>query len=112
MLPSFCTEAVTVERAPLVALRGTQERDWSQMTTHEISGCNVQVGGTSQTASEPRLGIEVDAVLYAPENADIEAQDRVICAQGAFSVDGEPAKWTSPTGSLNHTRVQLKRWKG
>lgn len=112
MLPSFCTMTVTIKRAPLVSSRGTQERDWSSATTHTIAGCNVQLGATSQTASEPRLGAQEDAVLYASEGADIEAQDRVVCDYGTFSVDGLPAPWVSPTGSLNHTRVSLKRWKG
>lgn len=112
MMPSFCQTTITVKRAPLVSSRGTQERDWSQATQHTISGCNVQIGSTSQTSSEPRVGASEDAVLYAPANADIETQDRIVCSYGEFAVDGMPASWVSPTGALNHTRVSLKRWKG
>ena len=47
MLPSFCREVVTVSRAPLAAMRGTYERDWSSASSHEVAGCSVQPSQTS-----------------------------------------------------------------
>ena len=112
MLPSFCREAVTVSRAPLVAMRGTSERDWAHAVAHEVAGCSVQPSQTSQDASEPRPGISLSATLYAPSGADIAARDRVSCSLGRFRVVGMPMAVSSPTGALSHVRAQLSREEG
>lgn len=112
VLPSFCRETVTVSRAPLVASRGTSERDWANATSHVVAGCLVQPAQTSQGASEPRPGISLAATLHAPPGADLAAHDRVKCSLGRFRVVGAPMAVTSPTGALSHVRAELSREEG
>ena len=111
-LPSFCRDTVEVLRAPLVASRGTQERDWSQAVAHDVVGCSVQFGSTSTDRGEPRDAVSSSAVLYAPPGADVKAGDRVSCAHGEFSVEGEPMPRVSPTGAVSHVECSLARWEG
>ena len=111
-LPSFASETVTVLRAPLVDSRGTKERDWANAESHEVAGCNVQPSSTSTGRTDPRESVSFDAVLYAPEGADIKPADRVSCSLGTFSVDGEPQDWESPTGALSHLEANLSKWEG
>ena len=112
MLPSFCREVVTVSRAPLAAMRGTYERDWSRASSHEVAGCSVQPSQTSGDSSEPRPGVSLSATLYAPPGADLRAHDRVTCSLGRFRVVGMPMAVASPTGALSHVRAQLSREEG
>jgi uroporphyrinogen decarboxylase len=44
--------------------------------------------------------------------ADIEALDRIVTADGTFEVDGEPARWSSPTSGFQGIAVALKRMEG
>lgn len=112
MLPTFCRDVVTVERAPLVAERGTQVRDWSQAVAHTVAGCSVQPGGTSGTWGELRNGAEVRATLYAPPGSDIEFSDRVSFGGNVYALDGEPLEWRSPTGRVTHMVCALIDWRG
>lgn len=111
-LPSFCRETVEVLRALPVASRGAQERDWLQATSHDVAGCSVQFGSTSTDRGEPREAVSSSAVLYAPPGADVKAGDRVSCAYGEFSVEGEPMPRVSPTGAVSHVECSLARWEG
>lgn len=111
-LPSFCRETVTVLRAPLVDQRGTKVRDWTKAVEHFVTGCSVQFGSTSTDRGEPRDAVSSSAVLYAPPGADIKAGDRVSCAYGEFSVEGEPMPRVSPTGAVSHVECSLARWEG
>lgn len=112
-LPSFCADAVTVRRAPLAESRGTEARDWPRAQSHEVAGCSVQFGSTSQDRGDARgLAASGSATLYAPPGSDIQAGDRVSCWLGEFEVDGEPMPRKSPTGAVSHTAAQLSRWRG
>lgn len=112
-LPSFCSDSVTVVRAPLRESRGTSTRDWSSATRKEIEGCSVQFGSTSTgRADERELAVSDAATLFAPPGADIEPGDRIECAFGAFEVDGSPMPRTSPTGAASHVECSLSRWRG
>ena len=112
MLPSFCRDVVTITRAPLVESRGTKIRDWSQATTHTVAGCSVQPGGTDGTWGEQRNGATVRATLYAPPGANIEFADRVSFGGVAYSIDGAPQEWRSPTGRVTHMTMPLIDWRG
>lgn len=111
-LPSFCTEAVTVRRAPLAEARGALERDWSRAASHEVAGCAVQAASTSSDRGDPRDATSTAATLFAPPGADVEAGDRLECSLGAFAVEGEPMPRVSPTGAVSHVECALHRWRG
>lgn len=112
MLPSFCRETVTVTRAPLLASRGSTERDWASAAQHELAGCIAVPVSTADDAQSARPGISADATLYAPPGSDVAAQDRVTCRLGTFRVAGAPMPVASPTGRLDHIKCYLERREG
>lgn len=111
-LPSFCNQTVTVRRAPMEALRGTAERDWSKAESHDIAGCSVQFASTSTDRGEPREAVSSAATLYAPPGADVRAGDRISCEFGEFAVEGRPMPRISPTGAASHVECPLAWWEG
>lgn len=112
MLPSWCDQTVTVWRAPLEDSRGTKVRDWSQATSHAITGCSVQEAATSADFAEVRQAVTYDATLYAPTGADIDEGDRIEHGGRMFAIDGIPYDWPSPTGRVAHRQARLKTWSG
>ena len=113
MLPGFCAEEVTVERAPLSPSRGASVRDWARASAHTVRGCSVQPASTSTDREGRAAHAASDAVLYAPPAADVAAGDRVTDSAGrAWLVDGEPMAWASPTGAVSHVQCNLRRWVG
>lgn len=111
-LASFCSETVSVIRAPLIDVRGTRERDWSRAAAHGVAGCSVQPSSTSTDRGDAREASSESVTVYAPPGADIEEGDRIVCRLGEFAVDGIPQRWESPTGAVSHTVVQASRWRG
>ena len=112
MLPSWCNDAVTVSRAPLVAVRGTYERDWSQAVPRTVRGCSLQPSATSTAFSDPREAAQYDAVLFAPYGSDIAHGDRVDFRGRSYLVDGVALPWRSPTGAVSHMQANLVGWEG
>lgn len=112
MLPSWCTETVTVHRAPLASVGRRVERDWSRATDHPVSGCSVQPSSTSTGFGTVDAVSTAGAILYAPVGADIAEGDRVEAASGDYVVDGIPYTWASPTGRVSHLQARLRKWAG
>ena len=111
-LPSFCREAVTVMRAPLIDQRGTKVRDWLKAEIHRVSGCSVQLESTASGRGDPREAVSDTATLFAPCGADIEAGDRIASSMGEFAVEGRPMPRVSPTGAVSHVECRLAWWEG
>ncbi|MBR2838987.1 MAG: hypothetical protein IKE55_09405 [Kiritimatiellae bacterium] len=112
MLPSFFDETVTVTRAPLATVRGSQVRDWANAESHAVAGCTVQPSTTSRDF-EGRAGQASDEWrLYAPPGADVQAGDRIGCGGRDYEVDGVPYVWKSPTGRVTHMQARLVEWRG
>ena len=112
MLPSWCNDSVDVWRAPTVAVRGTEERDWANAVKHTITGCSVQPSTTSTGWNDPREALASSWTLYAPPGADVRAGDRVDFDGASFRVDGRPMAWRSPTGAVSHVVAYLAEWEG
>lgn len=112
MLPSFCKDAVTIVRAPLISLRGTTARDWAHATTHSVTGCSFQPASTDGTWGETRSGASIRAVLYLQPGADVERGDKVVFSGREYAMDGEPLAMRSPTGRVSHLFVNLVDWVG
>jgi hypothetical protein len=114
MMPSFFRATITRVRAPLVAdAYGTadKERDWANATRTTITGCSVQ----PSSGSEYKLGREAVITtwrLYAPDGTDLLAGDRVIWDEDLYEVDGDPQRWPSATGQIDHVEVLLRRVVG
>lgn len=112
MLPSFASDTVTIERAPLVESRGTLVPDWESAQPHEAAGCSFQPAQGSSAWNDPRQASTVRAVLYLPPNSDIREGDRVRYGDASYSVDGAPLPWKSPTGRVSHVVASLVDWRG
>lgn len=113
MLPSFCRDTVTVRRAVLVERRGTTVPDWGSATSHIVSGCSLQEGGSStEFGDAQRDPSESDATLLMPPGSDVRAGDRVSLNGRTWEVDGVPSDVKSPTGCVSHRRAKLKEWRG
>lgn len=117
MLHSWCTQTVTVIRAPLVTERGASVRDWDNATEHTIAGCSVQPSDSSRDFARREEQSSFGFHAFLPPNADIQAGDRVRCDVGVggeitFEIDGVPYSRYSPTGRVDSTQVDLRVWDG
>lgn len=75
-----------------------------------VTGCSVQPGdGAELTAN--RQSTEALWTVYAPASIDVRSTDAVRWRGDLYAVDGQPARWSSPTGGLDHVVVKLKLWK-
>lgn len=112
MLPSFCTETITRERAKFVERRGALVPDWEgEVETVEISGCSVQPASTVR-AFRRSANVESGMTLFAPPESDIQDSDRITYQGKQYLIDGEPQVWLSPSRAVSSMQVHLKRWKG
>ena len=112
MLPSFATQSITVRRAPLVDDHGAEVRDWDgDVDDHTVTGCSIQpLTGAEILAN--RNAVQAQWRVYAPAGADVEATDHVAFGGHDYEVVGEPLRWQSPTGTLDHVELLLNRWEG
>lgn len=113
MLPSFARQTITIRRAPLVTDHGAQVRDWDSddVAEHSVAGCSVQPL-TGQEILANRDTVQAQYRVYAPPGADVEATDHVTFGGDDYEVVGEPLRWPSPTGALDHVELLLNRWEG
>ena len=111
MLPSWCRDTVTVKRAPVVAVRGSEARDWNNAASHTVAGCSVQHASVMRDFNRA-VNVSESWTLYAPPGADIEAGDRIEWNGHTFEINGAPYAWTSPTGRVSSVQVPLVEWKG
>lgn len=112
MLHSWCNEAVTVKRAPLVERRGSTVRDWDNASSHCVSGCSVQPASTASNKDGRAEQVTDRYELLAPPCSDVEAGDRIVFGGRVFEIDGAPYEWKSPTGRVAHLHAHLVEWRG
>lgn len=104
-------ETVTLVRAAQAPDRyGTLRPDWSNTTSSEIRGCDVQPISTEE-AGGAREYASTHVRLYAPGHPNIRATDRIIWRGETYEVDGAPAKWFD-SGNPHHSEAELKRLAG
>lgn len=108
---SFFTQSVTRLRPTYRDVRGSMIPDWSNATSKDIDGCNVQQSGTTLD-QQGRFAVMDGLTLYAPSGSDIEAGDRIVYGGKTYTIDGDPREWASPTGRVSTVQCPLKRWEG
>jgi hypothetical protein len=114
MLPGFATQTITRVRPPAKAAGAhgnTTKPNWAAAGETAIAGCSVQPGGT-QEILDHRDTTQIQWTIYAPGGTDILATDGVKIGGVLYQVKGEPARWTSATGALNHVVILLETWVG
>lgn len=108
-LPSFATQTITVQRAPMVDDHGTDVPDWTDPDEHDETGCSVQPApGTEDLIGRDQ--ITTIWTVYAPLAADVLTTDRVVYQGDTFEVDGPIRRWE--TGVLDHVEFGLKAADG
>lgn len=112
MLPRFMTQTVTRIRPGTKEIRGQIIPDWDNVSTVTINGCSVQPASTTLSQDGRVLGISDGVTLYAPTNADIMAGDRIQFGGNTYTINGDPRRWPSATGGLDHIQCSLERWHG
>jgi len=109
----FNPQTVTRQRSTAATDRyGNSVQSWATPATIEIDGCMLAPDVNAETNGLGRRGVLVGWTLYRRTPADIEALDRIVTADGTFEVDGEPARWSSPTSGFQGIAVALKRMEG
>lgn len=111
MLPSFCRQSIVVVRPGTKQSRGSTIPDWSTATRRTIDGCSVQPASTSLSQDGRVLGISEGWTAYLPEDADVQAGDRIEFGGETYTINGEPKRWT---GAFTRSNIQLNlvRWEG
>ncbi|POH63954.1 hypothetical protein C3B59_10445 [Cryobacterium zongtaii] len=112
MLPSFARQAVARVRYPMVDDgHGNLTPNLDQPDEQTVEGCSVQPGASAEVLAGRDAAL-IQFTVYAPAHADVLASDSVRYNGALFSIDGEPARWPSATGTLDHVVFLLKRWEG
>lgn len=112
MLPSFMRQTVMRIRPGTKTVRGSSVPDWENTTTAIITGCSVQPASTSLSQDGRVLGLFDGLTVYAPANADVQAGDHISYGGQIYAINGEPRRWPSATGGLDHVQLNLERWSG
>lgn len=108
----FMTQSIEVVTPGVIDDRGTEVPDWEHpASVVTVAGCSVQPGGSTEDNSG-RSNVEVRWTVYAPGGAPGTAHSGVRYAGVLYRVDGEPARWPSPTGGLDNVVYRLVDWEG
>ena len=111
MLPTFYRQEVTIVRPGTKLSRGSEVFDWDNVSTKKVTKCHVQPAGTSITLDGRVEGITDGLTAYLPM-VDVRAGDRIIFEEGTYLIKGEPRRWTSASGRMDHIILNLERYYG
>lgn len=77
----------------------------------EIDGCSVQPAATTSTFDGRVNGTTEQLTAYLPEDADVEAGDRIIYEGDTYTIMGKPKKWKGAR-NLSNIQLTLEKWEG
>lgn len=110
-LPSWFRDEIVVLRPGTRTDRyGDTDIDWSTATETTVPRCKVNPvagGPEDQGRLDDREALTRRWALAAPPTADILATDRIRWDGRLYEVEGEPLRWRSPLGTVDHLYVQL-----
>ena len=110
-LQSFWRQTIVRIRPGTKTERGSTVPDWSNPDRKEIYECSVQPAATSLTQDGRVQGIMDGLTVYAPEDADIIAGDRIEYAGKVYTINGDPLMWPG-AARMQHMQLNLQRWRG
>lgn len=116
MLTVFDTDVLTVIRPTVRKEYGSDVDDWTTPVAHDITGCAIQ-GGDSREDHYKATGVTADFTIWAPVDADINANDRVRFTYGGrnydnYEVDGTPKPMIDPFNILSHLEIAVTKREG
>jgi hypothetical protein len=111
-LPRWCKDTIIRIRPGTKTSRGSTIPDWENTDLLEIGGCSVQPASTGLSQDGRVLGISEGFTVYLPEDADVQAGDRIEFEGIVYTINGLPKKWPSATGRVSHKQLNIERWHG
>jgi hypothetical protein len=79
MLPSWCSQTITIIRPGTKTSRGSTIPDWeTPISSTDVAGCSVQPAGTSLSEDGRVLGITDGYTAYVPPGTDVLAGDHIV----------------------------------
>ena len=112
MLPSWCSQTITIVKPGTTTSRGSTVYDWEHpVSSIDITGCSVQPASTGLSQDGRVLGIYDGWTAYIPEGTDVKAGDHIEFEGETYAINGEPRKWTGPSRT-SHIHLNLVRWEG
>lgn len=107
-------QSITIVRPTIIDDRGTPVPDYDNpASTQVVNECSVQPGSpASAEVLAARQGVSVKFTVYAPPGLQVDAHDAVLFEGVLYSIDGDPARWPSPTGGLDNTVLSLISFRG
>ena len=112
MLPSWCSQTITIVKPGTTTSRGSTVYDWEHpVSSTDIAGCSVQPASTGLSQDGRVLGINQGWTAYIPEGTAVSAGDHVIYEGETYEIDGEPKVWTGAI-RMSHIQLNLVRWEG
>lgn len=112
MLPSWCSQTITIVKPGTATSRGSTVYDWEHpVSSTDIAGCSVQPASTGLSQDGRVLGIYDGWTAYIPEGTDVKAGDHIEFEGETYAINGEPRKWTGPSRT-SHIQLNLVRWEG
>ena len=112
MLPSFCSQSITIIRPGTKEVRGSIVPDWEHTAQPVIvGGCSVQPASSSLSLDGRVLGISDAWTAYLPEGTDVKAGDHILFDGNTYEINGEPRVWTGAF-TRSHIQLNLTRWEG
>lgn len=112
MLPSWCSQTITIVKPGTTTSRGSTVYDWEHpVSSTDITGCSVQPASTGLSQDGRVLGIHDGWTAYIPEGTDVKAGDHIEFEGETYAINGEPRKWTGPSRT-SHIQLNLVRWEG
>lgn len=112
MLPSFCSQSITIIRPGTKEVRGSIVPDWEHTAQPVIvGGCSVQPASSSLSLDGRVLGISDAWTAYLPEGTDVKAGDHILFDGNTYEISGEPRVWTGAF-TRSHIQLNLTRWEG
>ena len=107
---SWAHDTVTVIRRTVVG-QDARGNDVYGETRIDYDRCRVQPVSSTAVLDNP-VRITSHLRVFGPPGMDVAATDNVEYQGTRYEVDGEPARWGSPTGRLAHVEVLLRRVTG
>lgn len=104
-------DTITVQRAGTTTDPYSLETvpgDWSNPTTWDVTGCDVQPGASMEYLIG-RDYSEVAYTVFAPSGTDVTEYDRISYLGTVYDVDGKPEVWS---GRLGYVGIHLKKRSG
>ncbi|MDO8308566.1 MAG: hypothetical protein Q7V58_09475 [Actinomycetota bacterium] len=112
-LPSWAATTIDVVRPATTVDRGTTIVDWDAPPASDVEVANCVVApGPSVEDLANRTSVIVRWTVSLPPGTDVLATDGIRVNGHVYRVNGEPQPWTSPSGLVDHIRVELIDWSG